>query len=256
MKRSRFSRRREGGKERRGERREKGRREEALFFPFIAPLFFLLNSQTPIGHDSIVSILLAHPDIDVNQKDINGWPLFNSDCLNGFTSCVRLLLKDSRVKVNEPDYGYTPLMWAAYKGHLDVIKWWIASGREMYLGEPGNYHTDAIGKAKKEGKTEVAILLERFKENPAKTRYQVRLELGVADEVAAKMFAIVVFLSDGLLQVTQRDQSTSAARFFSIASQLPLELQMVLCYRVKGSSKEILQGKVSEVAFKELARKI
>jgi len=48
VKRSRFSRRREGGKERRGERREKGRREEALFFPFIAPLFFLLNSQTPI----------------------------------------------------------------------------------------------------------------------------------------------------------------------------------------------------------------
>ena len=25
------------------------------------------------GHDSIVFILLAHPDIDVNQKDINGW---------------------------------------------------------------------------------------------------------------------------------------------------------------------------------------
>jgi len=48
-------------------------------------------------------------------------------------------------------------------------------------------------------------LLERFKENPAETRYQVRLDLGVADEVAAEMFALVVFISDGLLQVARRD---------------------------------------------------
>jgi len=147
--------------------------------------------------------------------------------------CVRLLLKDSRVLVNEPTaFGNTPLYWATYNVHLDIIRWWIASGRELDLGEPGNYKTDAIMKAKDVAETEVVALLERFKENPVETRHQVRLELGLVNEQAAEIFAMVVFVSDGLLQITQIIQSTAAARFFSVASHLPLELQMVLCYRV------------------------
>jgi len=47
-----------------------------------------------------------------------------------------------------------------------------------------------------------------------------------------------------------------AARFFSIASQLPLDLQMVLCRRLVESAKEIIPGKDSEVAFKSLARRL
>ena len=211
-------------------------------------------------HDSIVSILLAHPDIDVNLKDLDGWTPFSSACWYGYTSCARLLLKDSRVMVNEPSgYGYTPLWRAAFKGHLNVIKWWIASGREMNLGTPGSSKTDAIMKAKDVAETEVVALLERFKENPVETRHQVRLELGLVDEMAAEMFAMVVFVSDGLLQVTRGDGSTSAspaARFFAIVSRLPLELQMVLCYRVAGSDKEIIHAEDSEVAFRELAKRI
>ena len=45
-------------------------------------------------------------------------------------------------------------------------------------------------------------------------------------------------------------------RFFNIARQLPLELQMVLCFRKVGSGGEIISGRESEVAFKELARKL
>ena len=56
------------------------------------------------------------------------------------------MLKDSRVKVNEPAKdGETPLWRAARDdGHLDIIKWWIASGREMDLGTPGDDYTDVI----------------------------------------------------------------------------------------------------------------
>jgi len=144
---------------------------------------------------------------------------------------------------------------AAAKGHLQVIKWWIASGREMDLGRPGDVDkTDAIGVARRTGKQEVA-LLERFKSDASKTREAMRVELGLLDELAAEMFALVVFVSDGLLQI-KVTTSSPAARFISIARRLPLELQMVLCYRQVGSAEEIIPGKDSEVAFKELARRL
>ena len=204
---------------------------------------------------AVIPLLLTHPDIDVNVKENYGYTPFYFACLYGRPSCVREMLKDPRVKVNEPrNDGSTPL-WsvAAYYGHLDIIQWWIASGREVDLGEPGNARTDAIGVAKKEGKTEVVTLLERFKGDAAKTRYAMRVELGLVDELAAEVFAVIVFVSDGLRQINDTTPS-AAARYFSIAKNLPLELQMLLCRRVVGSSKEIISGKESEVEFKELAR--
>jgi len=155
--------------------------------------------------------------------------------------------------VNEPGYdGHTPLWRAARHGYPHIIKGWIASGREMDLGTPGDHYQDPISAAKKQGKTEVVTLLERFKENPEETRHAMRVELGLLDEMAAEMFALVVFVCDGLLQVKDTTPSP-AARFFSIAKRLPLELQIVLCHCAVGSGKEIISGKDSEVAFKELA---
>jgi len=130
--------------------------------------------------DSIVSMLLAHPDIDVNQKDRFGNTPFMGAAGRGKISCVRLLLKDPRVKVNEPDYrGYTPLQHAAYNGHLDVIREWIAPGREMDLGKPGDEKTDAIGKAQARGNVKVTTLLKRFKGDPGKTSTEVTMELEI-----------------------------------------------------------------------------
>jgi len=86
-------------------------------------------------------------------------------------------------------------------------------------------------------KTEVVTLLERFKKNPVETRHQVRLEINWYDKSAA------VFVSDGLLQIKDSTTPTPAAKFFWIAMQLPLELQMVLCHRVMRSVKEIIPVK-------------
>ena len=136
------------------------------------------------SRSAVIPLLLAHPDIDVNVKDnIYGWTPFYHAC-GGHVSCVREMLKDSRVKVNEPDKdGETPLWRAAHRGHCDVVKWWIASGREIDLGTPGDVdRTDAIGKARKRGKTEVVTLLERFKSDATKTRSEVRKELGITGQ--------------------------------------------------------------------------
>jgi len=133
---------------------------------------------------AVIPLLLAHPDIDVNAKDTSGQTPFYYACFGRRPSCVREMLKDSRVKVNEPDNnGTTPLWRAAYDGYLEVIKVWIASGREMDLGKPGDVdRTDAIGVAKKNHRTEVVSLLERFKSDAAKTRSEVRKELGITGQ--------------------------------------------------------------------------
>ena len=207
---------------------------------------------------AVIPLLLAHPDIDVNVKTKFGATPFYFACVTGSTSCVREMLKDSRVKVNERNNsGHAPLWSAASNGYLDIIKWWIASGREMDLGIPGDVeYADVIAGAKEEGRTEVVTLLERFKENLEETRYQVRVELGLLDALAAEVFAMVVFVSDGLLQIKDTTITTPAARYFSVARRLPLELQMMLCFRQVGSVKEIIPGQVSEVAFKELAKRL
>ena len=80
------------------------------------------------------------------------------------------------------------------------------------------------------------------------------MELGWYGEHLGSEFALVVFVSDGLLQFKDTATLSPAARFFSIVAQLPLELQMVLSYRMVRSDKEIIQGKESEVAFNELVR--
>jgi len=210
------------------------------------------------SRSAVIPLLLAHPGIDVNVKNRYGCTPFLYACANGRTSCVHEMLKDSRVKVNEPSSdGRTPLWWAARYGHVDVIKLWIAFGREMDLGKYVDF-TDAIAAGNNHGRTAVVALLERFKNDAAKTRHAMRVDLDWHDDLAAEMFALVVFISDGLLQTKATGVKVEAkrTRFFNIARNLPLELQMVLCYRVVGSAKEIIPGKESEVAFKELARSL
>jgi len=213
------------------------------------------------GGDGILLLLLAHPDIVLNLKTNGGRTPFYVACRQAHLSCVRLLLKDSRVKVNEPSSGgHTPLRSATFQGHTEVIRWWIASGREMDLGQPGNDRTDAIEIAERCQVKALAVLLRKFKENPAEARHEVRVELGCRDELAAEVFALVVFVSDGLLEVRRRTQNKKTlpnrARFFRITGLLPLELQMILCYRLVGSAKEVILGKVSEAAFRDLAQRI
>jgi len=185
------------------------------------------------SRSAVIPFLLAHPDIDVNVKSNLGHIPFDLACVNGFTPCVREMLKDSRVKVNEPDkIGSPPLWQAANGGHLDVVKWWIACGREMDLGKPGEYATDAIGMAMRRGTTEMVTLLGRFQNDATKTRHAMRVELGWYDDQAAKMLALVVFVSDGLLQIkdtTPSSASASASASSSSASTLCSSVVTLCC---------------------------
>jgi len=168
--------------------------------------------------------------------------------------------------------GSTPLWCASEHGDLEVIEWLIASGRD--LGDVKNKSMKAEGWedgevkeftaleiAKNLGRTEVVSVLERFLDNPAQTRHEIRLKL-VPEELPAEVFALIVFLCDDLLHLkpaltiitSNPDTATATSRFFTIALKLPMELQMILCHRVVGSMKQNILHKDSEAAFKSLAR--
>jgi len=207
---------------------------------------------------------LARPDIDVNLRDYIGQTPLSLVCQEGQASVVRLLLKDPRVDVALGNRGRTPLWYASRKGHREVVEWFIESGRELgdiknekgRNGRDGKEYT-SLEIARDEGETGVVSLLERFMTNPTQTRYEVRVKL-VPDEVTAEVFSLTVFLCDDLLQLKPALSSTTAAsaaatRFFTISSELPMEMQMILCHRAVGSMKHNILRKDSEAALKSLA---
>ena len=99
----------------------------------------------------------------------------------------------------------------------------------------------------------VTPLLERFRENPRDTRHVVRIELGFYDDVAAEMFALVVFVSDGLLQATQvllhRQPTTTRASNGAVLPSGWLREGDYPWQRrrngFQGAGKEILNGRTS-----------
>ena len=207
-----------------------------------------------------MKVLLAHPHINVNCKTNDGSTPFLLGCEYGHVSDVCVLLKDPRVNVTMADNnGCTPLWEASCFGHHEVVEWLIASGRDLgdiknTIGKlEGNEYT-ALEIAINGERSEVVSLLERFIDNPAQTRHGLRVKLGLLDELAAEVFALTVFLCDDLLQLKPAATSLPAARFFTIATKLPIELQMILCHRAVGSAKDdSILSIDSEAAFKALA---
>jgi len=229
-----------------------------------------LHIACKLGHSQVVSVLLAHPYIDVNTKTLGGRSAFFMACMVGSLPCAELLLGDQRILyLNDSDNeGRTPLWVAASRGHLAIVKLWIVSGRELYLGRVGNQHNDSIAEARRKGRTEMVELLERLKRDSGLTKHELRLQSGYYDERAAAVFAILVFVCDDLLRISDgfpgasssatgelAGEAAATARFIRIASQLPMELQMVLAYRVAGSLRNCIVADCSESAFRNLAQK-
>ena len=219
------------------------------------------------NHVEVVKLLLAHPDINVNVQSVYGYTPFSYSCGSANTILVaQVLLKDPRVDVTLDDNnGQTPLWFACRNGFREMVERLIASGRDLgdIKNKKGKNREDGEGHtvleiARKKRRREIVKLLERFIANPAQTRHEVRVKLGVLDELAAEVFALTVFLCDDLLQLkpaltTTTPASAATTRFCVIISKLPMELQMVLCHRVFGSVRQNILRKDSEAAFKLLA---
>jgi hypothetical protein len=210
-----------------------------------------LHRATRMNHAEIVKLLLVHPTIDVNIQIHTGLTPFSLGCLTDSVLVVKLLLNDPRVDISLTDnYGFTPLWYATCGEHLEVIELMIASGKD--LGDINPKRRSPMRNAIDRRNTEIVSLLRRFIANPTLTCHQVRVKLRLLDKLAAEVFALTVFVCDDLLRL--KPSVCLASRFFTIAIKLPMELQMILCCRAVGSTKQNILCKDSEPAFLNLVK--
>ena len=222
-----------------------------------------LHIATTQGSFEIVELLLAHPLIDVNAVERQGLTALAIACRMSRVKIVRLLCQDPRVEVNhtQNSFGYFPLYTAVIWKQFEAAQWLIAlRGEDLDLEMKASYDgikwTTTVEQAEKEKAHEMAWLLKKLRLNRAKTQFNLCIKLGWRTSCASELFAVMVFLCDGLLTIKKAGAARKSAsgRFFTIVSSLPMELQMVLSHRVMGSMQENILSKDSEISFKKLAK--
>ena len=96
------------------------------------PLIIAVRS----GHQAIVRRLLQHPGIRLGKERGNGLA-FDIACLLNDVSIMKLLCQDRRFSpgiINKKNSnGDTPLMFAVYWGHLDIVKELDREGTDFFL---------------------------------------------------------------------------------------------------------------------------
>ena len=241
-------------------------------------LFFMACHQ---GRSDLVSYLLANPNIESERPTDDKVTPFFIACEQGHQDVVALLLDDPRVDVNHVDKDQTsPLWFASQNGHLPVARFLLASEREVGTKTRSNWKNRtaaeqgrAMGKRIK-GPTDldedhqrkatfgplIADLIAEYENSPEDTRQELRRLPGVRECYIGRVFALVVFFSDGFVKpgpaVEPGSVASRVVEFFSLCSRLPLDLQMALCNRMFGSVKDVVSSKDSEPGFRWLARSI
>ena len=75
------------------------------------------------GHTEVVSLLLSHPEIKINEKAIMGSTALHFGCARGSTESLNLLLALPGLELNERNCGgFTPVMDAIDRGHSEVVR--------------------------------------------------------------------------------------------------------------------------------------
>lgn len=252
----------------------------------------MLHKAAMLDVPNIVDILLKHRDVDINAMTtfaVASTP-FSLACVHGRVETVKVLLRDPRLDVNRgydtlnPDDGVNPLRITVINGHLDIIRHWIVSDVAL----PINPDYDELIEAAVELSNRpnysnqyknIAQLLSDYKSGPRaqqRIRREFKLRFGLLDADASDIYTLTIFLCDGLLSLTignsdivngtvsvtvnntvgpnkERDNTT---RFFNIASRLPMELQMLICYLAADVMKDNITSTASEAAFRRLAAKL
>jgi hypothetical protein len=219
-----------------------------------------LHSAVRNGHYEVVSLLLTHPDINVNPLDIfNTTPFCWSLPITCPRQCFKVLIEDDRttflgsstMPLSPTITGHIPNpLKFLIEGAGPLLAFWILSGRHI---DSVDFDKRALQNMASENTT--AALLNEFLEHPTEVRNRLRTQRGWAAK-AARLFALVVFFCDGFMALKEGAVRGNVAQFFFIAERLPLDLQMLLCNRCAGFSSVNISVQQREAGFKLLAQSL
>jgi ankyrin repeat protein len=236
---------------------------------------FLHAGNTPIvnavsnGCVEFVKIFLGRRDLIFNPPGVNllVTAIGTTHARQWSTRCLGLLLRDPRASISSagrasvrdsPSTSERPLTRAVRHVSPEPLQILLASHHTRQL-------SDLAKKANPRG--ELRDLLEKFKFDPERTKWELRKKLGLLKEDASDLFAAVVSICDGFLHVCNRlpprqsdkpkakEEKTALfnnARFFGIACRLPMELQMLLCNRAYLLDRDSIPTTEFEDSFRNI----
>jgi len=214
--------------------------------------YTLLHDACATGRLAVVECLMSHPGVDISLVDEEGEGALHFAAREDYLEIVRVLLgavtapgMKMGLLQHASNEGVTPLGIAIRHDLLAIVKLLLAwRGLAPAVLDRCCHHSD-----------ELEDLLCYYEDDPVSVVAELRVELGLALEDAVALFAMVVFLCDGLADLRGRmtRSNSKMQRFFSSSQRLPLELQMRLCGMVFGISRDFLLTKDTEPAFRSLA---
>lgn len=249
--------------------------------PDVIPINGAVNADPPLhqacqynADTKIVSLLLARPEVNVNQRNRMRDSALIIAINKRHREAFKLLMSHPDIDVNQTDtFDQTPLMWAVKCDEIGMLSQLLAHPN-IDINKTDDYGRTAYM---------TACMCSRKKCHRLLLSYHQQFQI-------ACLFALVVFASDEMLELvsSSTDESETcriwsnygeyrelgvelkfsrdandvarevaahqdAIRFFKVVTQLPMELQMLVCHRAFGSSEQNISASRSEDGFRRMA---
>jgi hypothetical protein len=238
------------------------------------------------GHIEVVKKLLADPRIDTNMiARLSTTTPFILACETGNIELVKLLMADIRTDITKisragmGDYTHrTALYFACKKGHIEIVKLLLSDGRIKINTRHAPFKIACVNNHK-----EICIilikhiLLKNINQDEISLKKYLAEELGITvaylndflqeslhsianlkTSLSGMLFALIIFLSDKFLQLNEQKsdngKTRAALRFFKLITNLPMEIQMIICNFYGGVNQIFIRMEHSNNEFKALAR--
>ncbi|KAL4779901.1 ankyrin repeat-containing domain protein [Aspergillus varians] len=118
-----------------------------------------LDAAAQAGCDSILQLLLAHPDIVADEPDMDGrTPLMNAASCGSLGAVKILLARDDVDADRRDDLKRTTFILAAKGGHINVVKYFLENA-EQVVNLADEVGFTGLAHAAKEGHIEVVKML-------------------------------------------------------------------------------------------------
>lgn len=179
----------------------------------------------------LMNLLLSHPKINVNPRDIHGCTPFFYFCEKGIYNGAQKMLGDKRLEIDVmSNDGRTPFSCASEKTDLRLLKLLVLDGRRIDFSCRGD-----------------SKILTIIRSNPWKFRCELWREYNILDEKVTFLFTTSILISEGYLKhpPTGSDEvyEKHMRRFYDFVLELPMELRMIICNRICGSPQDIISVK-------------